>query len=42
VTRSGDGALHARTMAPAEITKDWKFRFTYDKESHKDDELDEE
>ncbi|WWD19795.1 hypothetical protein CI109_104259 [Kwoniella shandongensis] len=39
VTVSEDGSLHARTMAISEITKDWKFRFVYDNESHKDAEV---
>ncbi|KAK8853368.1 hypothetical protein IAR55_004072 [Kwoniella newhampshirensis] len=38
-TVSDDGSLHARCMAISEITKDWKFRFVYDKESHKDAEV---
>ncbi|WWC72158.1 uncharacterized protein I206_106118 [Kwoniella pini CBS 10737] len=38
-TRAEDGSLHARVMAVAEITPDWKFRFIYDKESHKDNEV---
>ncbi|WVQ66846.1 hypothetical protein V866_001873 [Kwoniella sp. B9012] len=38
-TRDSDGSLHARVMAVAEITPDWKFRFIYDKESHKDVEV---
>lgn len=41
-TRSPAGALHARTMAIAEITKDWKFRFIYDNESYKEKEVDNE
>jgi len=42
VTRAPEGALHARTMAPAEITADWKFRFIYDRESYKDKEVENE
>ena len=42
VTRAPDGALHARTMAPAEITPDWKFRFLYDRDSYKDNEIENE
>ena len=41
-THAPDGSLHARVMAPAEITPDWKFRFLYDRESHKDAEVDSE
>ena len=41
-TRDDDGSLHARVMAPAEITPDWKFRFIYDCESHKEAEVDNE
>lgn len=42
VTRAPDGALHARVMAPAEITPDWKFRFIYDNTSYKETEFDNE
>lgn len=42
VTKSPKGELHARTMAPAEITPDWKFRFIYDRDSYKDKEVDNE
>ncbi|WVR09567.1 hypothetical protein IAU60_006636 [Kwoniella sp. DSM 27419] len=38
-THAPDGSLHARCMAIAEITPDWKFRFIYDRESYKDTEL---
>lgn len=41
-TRDTDGSLHARVMVPAEITPDWKFRFIYDAESHKEAEVDNE
>lgn len=41
-TRSPKGALHARTMAVAEITPDWKFRFIYDNESYKEKEVESE
>ncbi|WWC91861.1 uncharacterized protein L201_006808 [Kwoniella dendrophila CBS 6074] len=41
-TRAKDGSLHARTMAIAEITPDWKFRYIYDKESHKDEEVEQD
>jgi hypothetical protein len=41
-TRAPNGALHARTMAVAEITRDWKFRFIYDNESYKEKEVDNE
>jgi general stress protein 26 len=41
-TRAPNGALHARTMAVAEITPDWKFRFIYDNESYKEKEVDNE
>ncbi|WRT70086.1 uncharacterized protein IL334_007080 [Kwoniella shivajii] len=39
-THAPDGSLHARVMAVAEITPDWKFRFIYDKESYKEVEVD--
>ncbi|RXK41477.1 hypothetical protein M231_01185 [Tremella mesenterica] len=39
VTRSPKGDLHARCMAVAEITKDWKLRFIYDRESYKETEV---
>ncbi|WVF67239.1 hypothetical protein IAT40_001987 [Kwoniella sp. CBS 6097] len=38
-THAPDGSLHARVMAIAEITPDWKFRFIYDRESYKDVEV---
>ncbi|KAK4683679.1 hypothetical protein P7C73_g6554, partial [Tremellales sp. Uapishka_1] len=38
-TRAPDGSLHSRTMAPAEITKDWLFRFVFDKDSYKETEV---
>ena len=41
-TRSPNGQLHARTMAIAEVTPDWKFRFIYDGESYKEKEVDNE
>lgn len=41
-TRSPNGQLHARTMAIAEVTADWKFRFIYDGESYKEKEVDNE
>jgi general stress protein 26 len=41
-TRAPDGSLHARVMAIAEITPEWKFRFIYDNESYKETEVDHE
>lgn len=41
-TRAPAGSLHARTMAVAEITPDWKFRFIYDNESYKEKEVESE
>ncbi|ORY31675.1 hypothetical protein BCR39DRAFT_526235 [Naematelia encephala] len=38
-SRAPSGQLHARCMAPAEITPDWKFRFIYDRDSYKDNEI---
>jgi general stress protein 26 len=38
-THAPDGSLHSRCMVPAEITKDWRFRFIYDCESYKDTEI---
>ena len=42
VSRAPDGSLHARCMAPAEITPDWKFRFIYDRDSYKEKEVENE
>lgn len=41
-TRAPDGSMHARTMAPAERTKDLRFKFIYDNTSYKETELDNE
>lgn len=41
-TRAPNGALHARIMAIAQITPDWKFRFLYDGDSYKEKEVDNE
>lgn len=41
-TRGPDGSLHARTMAIAEKTKDMKIKFIYDRDSYKDNEIDNE
>jgi general stress protein 26 len=41
-TRSPNGQLHSRVMAPAEITRDWRFRFLYDNESYKEKEVENE
>jgi general stress protein 26 len=41
-TRAPNGALHARTMAPAERTKDMRLKFIYDNTSYKENELDNE
>ena len=41
-TRSPNGQLHARTMAIAQVTDDWKIRFIYDGESYKEREVDNE
>jgi general stress protein 26 len=41
-TRAPDGSLHARTMAIAEKTKDMRIKFIYDRDSYKDDEIDNE
>ncbi|KIR24694.1 hypothetical protein I307_06586 [Cryptococcus deuterogattii 99/473] len=40
VTHAPNGRLHGRVMAIAEITKDWKFFFIYDRESYKEQEVD--
>ncbi|ORX39390.1 hypothetical protein BD324DRAFT_619499 [Kockovaella imperatae] len=39
VTRSPSGSLHSRVMVPADITKDMKIRFIYDRDSYKDKEV---
>ena len=41
-TRSPSGEMHSRCMAPADITKDWKIRFIYDRDSYKDKEVENE
>ena len=42
VTRAPNGALHSRCMVAADITKDLKFRFIYDRDSYKDKEVENE
>ena len=42
VTRAPSGALHSRCMAAADVTKDLKIRFIYDRDSYKDKEVENE